>query len=59
VPKEVITNMKGPQMIWVPKATWRPWRGDLGGLTQRSCEGWSLEAKLTDWTCVAQVPRLM
>jgi hypothetical protein len=21
VPKEVITNMKGPQMIWVPKAT--------------------------------------
>jgi hypothetical protein len=24
VPKEVITNMKGPQMVWVPKATWRP-----------------------------------
>jgi hypothetical protein len=21
VPKEVITNMKGPQMVWVPKAT--------------------------------------
>jgi hypothetical protein len=21
VPKEVITNMKGPQMAWVPKAT--------------------------------------
>jgi hypothetical protein len=25
VPKEVIINMKGPQMVWVPKATWRPW----------------------------------
>jgi hypothetical protein len=24
VPKEVITNMKGPQMIWVPKAKLRP-----------------------------------
>jgi hypothetical protein len=24
VPKEVIINMKGPQMVWVPKATWRP-----------------------------------
>jgi hypothetical protein len=24
VPKEVITNMKGPQMVWVPKETWRP-----------------------------------
>jgi hypothetical protein len=21
VPKDVITNMKGPQMVWVPKAT--------------------------------------
>jgi hypothetical protein len=21
VPKEVVTNMKGPQMVWVPKAT--------------------------------------
>jgi hypothetical protein len=21
VPREVITNMKGPQMVWVPKAT--------------------------------------
>jgi hypothetical protein len=21
VPKEAITNMKGPQMVWVPKAT--------------------------------------
>jgi hypothetical protein len=21
VPKEVITNMKGPQMVWVPKDT--------------------------------------
>jgi ribosome-interacting GTPase 1 len=21
VPKEVITNMKGPQMVWIPKAT--------------------------------------
>jgi hypothetical protein len=21
VPKEVITNMKGPQMVWVPKST--------------------------------------
>jgi hypothetical protein len=25
VPKEVIINMKGPQMVWVSKATWRPW----------------------------------
>jgi hypothetical protein len=24
VPKEVIINMKGPEMVWVPKATWRP-----------------------------------
>jgi hypothetical protein len=24
LPKEVIINMKGPQMVWVPKATWRP-----------------------------------
>jgi hypothetical protein len=24
VPKEVITNMKGPQMVWVPKAKARP-----------------------------------
>jgi hypothetical protein len=24
IPKEVITNMKGPQMVWVPKATRRP-----------------------------------
>jgi hypothetical protein len=24
VPKEVIINMKGPQMVWVPKATSRP-----------------------------------
>jgi hypothetical protein len=22
MPKEVITNMKGPQMVWVPKATY-------------------------------------
>jgi hypothetical protein len=24
VPKDVITNMKGPQMVWVPKETWSP-----------------------------------
>jgi hypothetical protein len=30
VPKEVIINMRGPQMIWVPKATWRPWDRGLG-----------------------------
>ena len=24
VPKDVITNMKGPQMVWVPKVTWSP-----------------------------------
>jgi hypothetical protein len=25
MPKEVIINMKGTQMVWVPKATWRTW----------------------------------
>ena len=25
VPKNIITNMKGPQMLWVPKETWSPW----------------------------------
>jgi hypothetical protein len=24
VHKEVITNMKGPQMVWVPRDTWSP-----------------------------------
>jgi hypothetical protein len=32
VPKEVIINMKGPQMVWVSKATWRPWVRGLGRL---------------------------
>jgi hypothetical protein len=32
VPKEVIINMKGPQMVWVPKDTWRPWVRGLGRL---------------------------
>jgi hypothetical protein len=32
VPKEVIINMKGPQMVRVPKATWRPWVRGLGRL---------------------------
>jgi hypothetical protein len=32
VPKEVIINMKGPQMFWVPKATWRQWDQGLGRL---------------------------
>jgi hypothetical protein len=32
VPKEVIINMKGPQMVWVPKATWRPCVRGLGRL---------------------------
>jgi hypothetical protein len=32
VPKEVITNMKGPQMVWVLKAAWRPWERGLGRL---------------------------
>jgi hypothetical protein len=32
VPKEVITNMKGPQMVWVPKVTWRSWKRGLGRL---------------------------
>jgi hypothetical protein len=58
VPKEVIINMKGPQMVWVPKATLRLDSGDLGGLVQRSCEDSSLEAKLASWTCVPQVPQL-
>ena len=31
VPKDVIINMKGPQMVWVPKETWNPKtaKGDL------------------------------
>jgi hypothetical protein len=58
VPKEVIINMKGPQMVWVPKVTWRTWVRGLGRLAQRSCEDSSLEAKLASWTYVAQVPRL-
>jgi hypothetical protein len=24
--------MKGPQMVWVPKTTWRPWVRGLGRL---------------------------
>jgi hypothetical protein len=37
VPKEVITNLKGPQMVWVPKGTWSAKIGDggLGDLTHK------------------------
>jgi hypothetical protein len=58
VHKDVIINMKGPQMVWFQ----RPLEGlvsrDLGGLAQRRCEDSSLQAKLATWTCVGQVPQL-
>jgi hypothetical protein len=39
VPKEVIINMKGPQLVWVPKATWRSWVWGLGRLgTKQLCK---------------------
>jgi hypothetical protein len=58
VPKEVITNMKGPQMVWVQRPLEGHESGDLGGLAQRSCGNSCLQAKLASWTCVALVPRL-
>jgi hypothetical protein len=37
VPKDVIINMKGPQMVWVPKEIWSPWNsfGGFGGLAHK------------------------
>ena len=58
VPKDVITNMKGPQMVWVPKETWSPRSasGDLEAWLTRRWRIQAKEAKLTSWTLVAQVP---
>jgi hypothetical protein len=53
VPKEVIINMKWPQMVWVPKATWRPWEwgfGRLGTIKMRRFKPISQACKL-DMCC--------
>ena len=58
VPKDVITNMKGSQIVWVPKETWslRMATGDLEAWLTRRWRIQAKEAKLTSWTFVAQVP---
>jgi hypothetical protein len=53
VPKEVIINMKGPQMVWVPKDTWKPWVWGLGRLGTKKMRNQACKLE-----CVAQVPRL-
>ena len=61
VPKDVITNMKGPQIVWVPKETWssRMTSGDLEAWLTRRWKIQAKKAKLASWTCVAQVPQVM
>ena len=58
VPKEIITNMKGPQMVCVPNETWSPRlaSGDLEAWLTRRWRIQAKEAKLASWTFVAQVP---
>jgi hypothetical protein len=35
--------MKGPQMVWVPKSTWRPWVRGLGRLGTKKM--WSFKLR--------------
>jgi len=51
------TNMKGPQMVWVPKETWSPRTasGNLETSPTRWCEESSKETKCTSWTYVSLV----
>ena len=58
VSKDVITNMKGAQMVWVPKETWssRMASGDLEAWLTKRWRIQAKEAKLASWTFVAQVP---
>jgi hypothetical protein len=55
--KEVITNMKWPQMVWVPKETWSPQIGNgaFGG-SQDDEKNQAKKPSSQDWTFVAQVP---
>ena len=56
--KEIITNMKEPQIMWDPKDTRSPRNGfgAFGGLAYKLMGSQAKEAKLTTWTFVAQVP---